>query len=262
VHPFLFDGWVYGHHLKIPSFGVFLAIAFSTAYFLSLRNALRLGVPLRHIENLFLLIILASAIGARLFHVVFEDFSYYLAQPLKILAVWEGGFTFYGSFIASILTLIVYCRTYSVPVGLVFDLAGVSTALSLSIGRIGCFAAGCCWGKVCHFPWAVTFTHPEAFNSVAGVPVHPTQLYESLGAFLIFIWAQKKLLKPHVPGTVGLMILLSSSLVRFCVEWFRGDTYRGFIIPEWLSYSQLISLGLAASALLAFRWLKINQRSI
>lgn len=256
MHPFLIDTFLMGHHIKVPTFGVLLATAFSTAYFLSLKNAVQVKIAPKHIERLFLLILIASALGARLFHVVFEDPSFYLKHPEKIIAVWEGGFTFYGSFLASLLTVYLYSKYFSLNLGTVCDIAGTSTFLSLAIGRLGCFAAGCCWGKPCSLPWAVTFLHPEAFNSVHGIPVHPSQLYEAGGSFLVFLWCQHHLSRKHFPGEVGLKGLMGYALVRFFVEYFRGDSYRGFIVRGLLSYSQTISIILIIGALLGLALFK------
>jgi len=152
VHPFLIDTSIQGVHFKVPTFGVMLAFAFSTAYFLSLKNAKTFHIASKHIERLFLLILISSAIGARLFHVIFEEPDFYFQHPEKILAVWEGGFTFYGSFLTSFLTLFFYVRHFHLRLGDLCDIAGTSTFLSLGLGRLGCFAAGCCWGKRCDLP--------------------------------------------------------------------------------------------------------------
>ena len=261
MHPFLIDTFVNQHHLKVPSFGVFLATAFSVAYFWSLKNAALFKISGKHIERLFLLILISSALGGRLFHVLFEDPQFYFKHPEKIMAVWEGGFTFYGAFLASLLTLFIYCRYFSISLGDMCDIAGTSTFFSLAIGRLGCFAAGCCWGKTCSLPWAVTYLHPEAFNSVHGIPVHPTQLYEAAGAFLVFLWCQAHLSKRTFSGEVGFKGLIGYAGVRFLVEYFRGDSYRGFIIPHWVSTSQLISVVLIAGSLMGLFYFRKHTKS-
>jgi len=254
VHPFLFDWVINGHHFRPPSFGVFLAMAFSVGYFLALRNALVLKVNPKHIEHLFLILIGTSILGGRLFHVFFEDFNFYSSHPSKIIAVWEGGYTFYGSALAGILGVYLYCRLNRLSYLNFLDIVVTSAALGLAIGRIGCFAAGCCWGKVCTLPWAVTFSHPDAFNPIIGQKVHPTQLYEALGAFLIFLFCQKKLSHRLFIGEIGLKGICLYSILRFAVEFYRGDSYRGFLLGGLVSYSQAVSLvlGIASLSLLAF----------
>jgi len=240
VKPYLFDFLINDHRIRLPSFGIFLASAFSVAYFLSLKNAQKLKIETKHIERLFLLILISSVFGGRLFHVFFEEPSYYWHHPLRIIAVWEGGFTFYGAMLSSVAAIFWYCRMNQLGFLNLLDVISTSTLLSVSIGRVGCFLAGCCWGKTCSLPWAVSFE---------GASVHPAQLYESIGAFFLFVFCQRHLFKRDFIGSVGLKALLGYSILRFIVEFFRGDTYRGFILNGLLSYSQLISLIVGVSAL-------------
>lgn len=243
MHPYLFDWMVNGHHVRPPSFGVFLALAFSSAYFLSLRNSRFTSLSQRQVEVLFLLSLFSSAVFGRLFHVFFEDWSFYRTHPEKILAVWEGGFTFYGSVFGSLTTFWLFSWYRRISFREVLDLAAVSCCLGLAIGRIGCFLAGCCWGKVCSLPWGVIFSHPNSAHLTQGLKVHPTQIYESIGAVLLFVWGQNKLAHRRYQGEIGFSLLAAYGVLRFIIEYFRGDNYRGFVIPQILSYSQLISIG-------------------
>lgn len=259
MYPFLVDDFFLGIHLKIPSFGVLLALSFSAAYFLSLRNAKLFNIPSRAIEILFILIVAGSILGGRLFHVFFEDPLYYFSSPTRVFAVWEGGFTFYGAVLFSLFILIVFCKWRRLPQARIWDIAATSTMLSLFLGRLGCFFAGCCWGKVCALPWGMVFSHPLSFTPNKTVPLHPTQLYESLGAFLIFIYAQYSLNKKIKPGITSLRIFLSYGILRFFIEFFRGDEYRGYLISHYLSYSQTISIIIIIFALMGLRKLKLKS---
>ena len=239
MKPYLFDWMINGQRIRVPSFGVFLATAFSTAYFLSLKNAQKLRIDTKHVERLFLLILVSSIFGGRLFHVFFEEPSFYWNHPSKIVAVWEGGFTFYGAMLSSVAAIFCYCRIKRLAFLNLLDLIATSTLLSIAIGRIGCFLAGCCWGKTCSLPWAVAHGTES---------VHPTQLYESIGTFFLFIFCQKNLFTRTFFGSIGLKALLGYSILRFFVEFFRGDVYRGFILNGLMSYSQMISVLLAVTA--------------
>lgn len=249
MYPYLFDWVINGHRLRIPSFGFFLALATSSAYFLSLRNSVYFSIGHTHIEKLFLITLGTSALGARLFHVIFEEPTFYFSHPEKIFAVWEGGYTLYGGILMALAGIYLYCWRKKISFWSVLDIASLSTALGIGIGRLGCFAAGCCWGKVCDLPWAITYTSPEAFNTIHNIPVHPVQLYESLGAFTCLVLMQRKVPQATFPGQIGLTSIIFYGVLRFIVEYFRGDTYRGFIIEPWLSYSQLISLVMILAAL-------------
>lgn len=249
--PYLIDATVFGFHLKLPTFGVILALSFSLAYFMAIRYAIKLGDSAKHIENLFLVVVLASIVGSRLFHVLFEEFSYYSQHPEKILAVWEGGYTLYGALITGITGMYIYCRINKISFLRYIDIAALVTSFGIGMGRLGCFAAGCCWGKQCDLPWAVTFTNPNSFTPNLNVPLHPAQLYESLGGFAIFFTCRWVLNHRKFPGQVFYLALSSYAVIRFLVEFFRGDDYRGYVFNGAISYSQLVSLAVLPVTLLA-----------
>lgn len=242
MFPYLIDAHLNGHSIRVPTYGFMLALAFTFAYFDALRRALRLGDDPKHIENLFLWIVFASVIGARLFHVLFEELPFYVAHPDKILAVWEGGYTLYGAILSSIVAIYLYCRAKRIRFLYFVDFSAPATALGIAVGRVGCFLAGCCWGKICHMPWAVKFTHPEAFTSARNIPLHPTQLYEAFGAFLMYLYLNYRMDHRKYDGQLFFHGLIIYSCLRFVVEMFRGDAYRGFVFGGALSYGQMISL--------------------
>jgi phosphatidylglycerol:prolipoprotein diacylglycerol transferase len=125
------------------------------------------------------------------------------------------------------------------------DAAAPGVALGQAIGRIGCLAAGCCWGSQCSRPWAITFTDPKAGQNVGvpmGVPLHPTQLYEAVGLFLLtglILWFGKG----RAAGRTFSFYLIGAAILRFTVELFRDDP-RGKVLATSLSTSQGIALGL------------------
>lgn len=240
--PFIVDTTLFGLHIRLPSYGVMLALAFSTAYFISLHRATKIGDDPKHIENLFLLIVLGSVVGSRLFHVVFEEPAYYAAHPEKIIAVWEGGYTLYGALLVSIAMIWIYTRGKKIDYLNFSDIASLATAAGIGVGRIGCFLAGCCWGKPTPCFLGVTFSHPHTFANVRNVPVHPSQLYESAGCFLIFGYLWWLFERRTYRGQIFFHGLTLYSILRFLIEYFRGDDYRGYVFNGLLSYSQLVSL--------------------
>lgn len=254
MHPFLFDWTVWGIPLRPPTYGVLLATAFTVAYFLALYRAAKLKEEPRHIENLFLVVVIASILGSRLFHVLFEEPTYYFTHPVKILAVWEGGYTLYGAMIASILGLIGYCRLKSISILQFADISAPATAMGIAIGRVGCFFAGCCWGKPTTSLFGVTFNHPETFSGLKGIAVHPTQLYEAAGACVIFFYLNHKFKTRRYRGQILFHGLIAYAVLRFLIEFFRGDDYRGFVLGGSLSYSQLISILLFIIAVVGMVW--------
>lgn len=242
MHPFLFDWVVNDYHFRPPSYGVMLALSFSIGYFFALRRAVNLSVDPRHVENLFLIAIAGSIVGGRLFHVAFEEPGYYIQNPMKILAVWEGGYTFYGSLFGAIVGLITYCSLKEISYLTMLEIGSESCAFGLFTGRIGCFLAGCCWGKPTTMPWGVVFSNPESFTAVHNLPLHPSQLYESFGALLMFFYVRWRFNHRTYDGQVFFHTIFFYAVLRFIVEFFRGDEYRGYIFGGLLSYGQFISL--------------------
>lgn len=252
MYPYLFESWV-GNWALIPTYGVALAIAFTLAYLEALHRALRLGEDPKHTERLFLIIVVSSLIGARLFHVFFEELSYYRENPKEMLAVWEGGFTFYGGLLFSFAAIFAYCRHQKLTFLSVLDRLTPSTFLGLFIGRLGCFAAGCCWGKETSLFWGVSYTHPHTLSTLRFVPTHPSQIYESVACLAIFIYLLRLFRKQNTAGTVFLHGLIAYAFARFLIEFTRGDSYRGFIVNNHLSVAQFLSLLLLIPACLQLR---------
>jgi phosphatidylglycerol:prolipoprotein diacylglycerol transferase len=253
VHPFLVNTVWHGIPIHIPTYGVLLAIAFSVGYWITLRLTLREGASTRAIETLFLLVVGGSIVGSRLFHVLFEDFAFYRANPVKIFAIWEGGYTLYGAMLASIAAIFAYCRYRRLDFLEYGDLSAPGTALGIAIGRVGCFCAGCCWGKPTQGPLGVIFTDPDSFVPWKGVPLHPAQLYESLGALAIFLYLEWRFRRRRYHGQIVLHGLLAYSVLRFVVEFFRGDDYRGYLFGHRLSYSQFVALAVVLVVVPAIR---------
>ena len=153
-----------------------------------------------------------------------------------------------GGLVAAIGVAFYYTRRHRMPWLATADAMVPGLAFGHSIGRLGCYAAGCCWGRECHLAWAVTFTDPAAhsFTGVPlNVPLHPTQLYEASGTALIGILLLCLYLRPHAAGTIlGAYLVLYSSF-RFFVEFFRDDAARTLLVGETVSTTQAVAVGLA-----------------
>lgn len=249
MHPFLLDWVIGGFHLKIPTYGFLLATAFSTGYLLALGRAKKLHIPTRHVENFFFIAVLGSILGARFFHVFFEEFSYYAKNPSKILAIWEGGYTFYGALLSSLFFMFIYTRIKKISFLEMMDICTPGGALGLFIGRMGCFFAGCCWGRPSAVPWAVAFNAPETLSSTGDIKVHPTQVYEALVGLVLFFYLNHRFKNRKYAGQIFLEAITLYSFARFCIEYFRGDDYRGYLFNGLISYSQFISLAIIPLAL-------------
>lgn len=222
--------------LSIPTYGFFVAAGFLLGAALALRRARQEGINPDVITDLAFYILLGTLIGARIYYVG-EHISYFKSRPWEALYLWKGGLAFYGGFLGAFLMALWYVKKHKLPLWPLADLLAPSVAAGETVGRLGCFSAGCCYGKPCHLPWAITFTNPHSLAPL-GIPLHPTQLYHALAnllIFLILIWLYPK---RKFPGQVFFAYLFLYGLARFSIEFLRGDprVYIGPLsLPQWFS---------------------------
>jgi phosphatidylglycerol:prolipoprotein diacylglycerol transferase len=229
-----------------------VAAGFLAALWITARLARRAGLNPERVTNLAVYCALSGLLGARLLMIVF-DWDYYSANPGEIfsLATLQAAGVFHGGLILAIAVAVVYMKRQRLPVFKTMDVFAPGLALGHAIGRLGCFAAGCCWGVECERPWAVTFTDPEAHRLVGvplGVALHPTQLYEALAEGAIFAVLYRMWRRPHPDGRVIGAYLVLYSVTRFLVEFVRAHQQPNpFGGP--LSNTQWIALALLAAGL-------------
>ncbi|MEP6993024.1 MAG: prolipoprotein diacylglyceryl transferase [Acidobacteriota bacterium] len=245
----------------LPTYGVVLAIAYLTGIWMLRRKAIGEGLPEQKILDLSLYILASAILGAKLLLVVVE-WRRYSANPRDLVEVLRSGGVFYGGLIAATSVAIWYMRKNGLPAWQIADMGAPSIALGEAIGRWGCFAAGCCYGRPTDGPFGVTFTDPfanEAVGTPLGVPLHPTQIYLSINAFLIFLILQWAYRRKSYDGEVFWLYVLLYAITRGILEIWRGDLVRGFVIPGVLSTSQFI--GLLAACLAGGMLFFLSRRS-
>jgi phosphatidylglycerol:prolipoprotein diacylglycerol transferase len=228
----------------IPTYGVLVALGFLAGLMVTLRLASRAGIAAEKVTNLAVYCAIAGVLGAKLFMFLF-DFSYYAENPREIftLGTLQAAGVFHGGFIAALIVAVLYMRSQKLAVLPTMDVFAPGVALGQAVGRLGCFAAGCCWGRECDLPWGVRFRSDFAAPVPLDKTLHPVQLYESFANFLLFALLYKLVQRKHRPGqTIGLYLVIYST-VRFCVEFFRNHE-QSLILN--LSLTQWISLGLFA----------------
>ncbi len=238
MHPILFKIGP----LTVHTYGVMIALGFLAGIIFAAREGKRKGVDPEKIMDLSLYILIAAIVGSRLLQVAVE-YQYYSQHPIEIFEIWKGGLVFYGGFIGALLTAIWYLKKHSLPVWKIGDALAPSIALGQAFGRIGCFSAGCCYGEPTNLPWAVTFTNPNSL-AILNVPLHPSQLYESFGAFMIFLVLFLYRKKIKFDGQLFWIYAMAYSVLRFTLEFWRGDAERGFfnIAGFYLSTSQWVAI--------------------
>lgn len=261
MHPLLFEIPVFGG-IKIYTYGVLVALAFVTAIYWTVHEAKVAKIKPDTVLDLSFYIILAALAGARVLYIII-DWERYAAHPADIFKIWEGGLVFYGGLLASIITSFIYLQKHRLSFLKVADIFVPGVALGHAIGRLGCFAAGCCYGRVdTRFFLSVTFPHTRFSLAPAGVPLFPSQLAESLAAFLIFLLLVFLRRKKTFDGQIFLVYLFIYSLARSILEIFRGDSVRGFVIPHWLSTSQMISGFLMIAVIIVYTQLRKKGEKI
>jgi phosphatidylglycerol:prolipoprotein diacylglycerol transferase len=242
---------------SVPTYGVLVALGFLAGLIVAVRLARRSGLPGEQISNLAVYCALVGIAGAKLFMFLF-DWQFYLQNPGEIfsIATMQAAGVYHGGFLAALVFAFWYIRAQKLPVALTMDCFAPGIALGHAIGRLGCFAAGCCWGRESHLPWAVTFHSQEAANVPIGVPLHPAQLYESAANLLLFVFLYRVFLKRRRPGIVISLYLLLYGLIRFVVEFFR---FHEQPLVWSLSLTQWISIGLVALGTLALVRLRATE---
>ncbi len=243
--------------ITIHTYGLLLAAAFICGIWVASRNARKQGIEPDSVWNMGLVIIFSALVGAKLL-LFLSDYQYYSENPREIfaLATLRSAGVYYGGLILAIACAAWYLRRKNLPFWKMADISAPGIALGQAIGRLGCLSAGCCYGKPTSVPWGITFTDSYAYENVGvplNVPLHPTQVYESVGAFCLFWFLMKRFSKKHADGRILLEYIILYAAMRFVIEFFRDDD-RGFVLYGLLSTSQLIAIltFLAAAAVYVF----------
>lgn len=251
MHPILFEAGP----VTIYTYGVLLAAAYLLGLWLGVKRANAAGLDGNKVLDLGIWVIIAALVGAKglLFVVEFDHFT---SSREEFFSLLRSGGVFYGGLIAASLTCIYQLRKHKLPLWQSGDLFAPGIALGYMVGRLGCLAAGCCYGKPTQVAWAVTFTDPAAALNVGtplNVPLHPTQLYESLAGLIILLVVLALERRPgSYAGRTFWQFVLLYAVSRFIIEFFRGDD-RGAV--AMFSTSQLISLVLAPLSVVMLVWL-------
>jgi phosphatidylglycerol:prolipoprotein diacylglycerol transferase len=254
MHPILysFDG------ITLYTYGMMLSIGFLTGFALFLLDLKRRSLSVDTGIDLAFWVLLSSIAGSRLVYVLL-NLSYFGKNPVKIFMLWEGGLVWYGAFLGALAAVFIFFRVKKLPGWLWADIAIPYVALGQAIGRVGCFMAGCCYGRPTDLPWGVTFTQSEI--APLGAALHPTQLYEMLFNFTIFAVLFFRRNRVSFRGEQILSYLFLYGAARGIVEVFRGDP-RGFWLWNTVSTSQLIGAAMmAAGIVLYFRIREKNRIS-
>ena len=301
MHPVLFTFPLGRHEIALHSYGLLIAAGLAVGIWLAHREGGRRGFDQGRVLDLAFWLVVSGLIGSRLTYGLVNARSFFQScvdgegpwwrSCTSLLAIWEGGLVFYGGVAAAALVALIFARREGWSFGSVGDLFAPALAIGHAFGRLGCFAAGCCFGKETASRIGVAFPRGSVAFEVlqrAGAvplgagetrPLHPVQLYEAAGELALF--GLLCFLRPRLrrqPGALLLCYLGLYALLRFVVEIFRGDILRGFPVelvtprlagwlglppgePIFFSAGQLGSLLTAATVAAALVWRHRAQRT-
>jgi phosphatidylglycerol---prolipoprotein diacylglyceryl transferase len=231
--------------ITVHTYGLLLAAAFIAGIWVTSRNAKKAGIGPDLIWNLGLIVIFSALVGGKIL-LLLSDFHYYSQNLREVfsLSTLRSSGAYYGGLLLALGSAAWFLLKKHLPIWTVADLATPGIALGQAIGRLGCLSAGCCYGRPTHMPWGITFTNPYAYANVGvtlNMPLHPTQIYEALGAFALFLLLMWRLPKRQTAGQIFLAYAMLYAILRFVVEFFRDDD-RGFVLYGLLSTSQFIAI--------------------
>ncbi|MCB2182545.1 MAG: prolipoprotein diacylglyceryl transferase [Desulfobulbaceae bacterium] len=239
--------------LQVRWYGMMYVLGFAASYFLVRFQIEKFKSQklAAEFENLNFILIISLVLGGRLGYVLFYNFSYYLHNPMEILATWHGGMSFHGGVVGLILGGFLFCRKKGLNFLETADIYVVTTPVGLGLGRIGNFINGELFGRVSDVPWAMVFP--------GGGPLsrHPSQLYEAfMEGFLLFIilWHLKtvKYRKSWGHGTMLAAFLFFYGVFRIFIEFFRQpDAHIGYM-AGFITRGQLLSSIMVCSGLILF----------
>jgi phosphatidylglycerol---prolipoprotein diacylglyceryl transferase len=252
-------------NFSLPTYGLLVSIGVLVGLWISVRNSEKKGINPEDAWNLGILVVLCGIVGAKILYIV-NDWSYYTSHPGEIfsLGTLQAGGVFSGGLLAALGAAVWYVRRHNMPALGTCDAFSPGLALGHAIGRIGCFAAGCCYGKPTNHFWGVTFNNPLSHAWVGtplGVALEPTQLFESaveLANFFILMWMLKR---KKFDGQVFGAYLFLYGVARYFLEFIRDDPGRGSVFGGLMTGTQLIAICLVLAGALIW-WLRPSPRTV
>jgi len=211
--------------ITIHTYGFMMAVGVAFGiWFISVQAKKQALNASKLVDMIFFTVIIAL-VGAKAVLLI-GNFSYYAKNPSELLSLARSGGVFQGGLLAGFLFALWYLYKHKIPTWKTADIIGPALALGHGFGRIGCFSAGCCYGRACASFFGVKFQSAYA-SSLTGIPlntkIHPVQLYESALNFLNFFILFLILKKKKFDGQVFFFYIINYSVIRYFTEFFRGD---------------------------------------
>jgi phosphatidylglycerol:prolipoprotein diacylglycerol transferase len=236
--------------IAVHWYGLMYLIGFSLVWVFG-RWRIKRGMTdltLRDLEDLIFYSVLGVVVGGRLGYVLFYKPAEYLADPIQVLYLWQGGMSFHGGLIGVVVVLLLFAKQRGRTLLEVGDFIAPLIPLGLGAGRLGNFINGELWGRPTTMPWAMVFPH-----SRDGLPRHPSQLYEmALEGLVLFaiLWLFAR--KPRPTGQISALFLIGYGVFRFAVEYTREPDYYLGLLAGGLTMGQLLSIPMVLAGVLIF----------
>jgi len=272
MHPILFE--IKG--FPIYTYGPLMALGFLLSFLLLYHIASRREEDIEFYMDLYLFLIISGLLGAKILYNITE-WDRFVEDPIHMMNCRSGGLVWYGGVILATAVTVFWARRKGVPVLQVCDSLAAPMGLGLAVGRIGCLMGGCCHGKICDLPWAISYpegamplmemaerqgikiAETEHLHEI--LKVHPSPIYESLASLLIALLIYIAIRKGARMGVATAMWFSLYSVARYILEIYRGDHIRKFVYESdtfSVSTSQFIGFLIFGGALIL--WVYIFTR--
>jgi phosphatidylglycerol---prolipoprotein diacylglyceryl transferase len=237
--------------LAVRWYGLMYLAGFAAGWWLGLRRIAQGAAPVtrRQFDDLLFLAVLGVILGGRLGYVLFYKPAHYLANPLEVFAIWQGGMSFHGGLLGVMLAMAFAAWRHRIDYLRLMDFVAPLCPLGIAAGRMGNFINGELWGRVTEVPWGMVF------RGAGDAPRHPSQLYQfALEGVLLFIILWWYSSKPRPRGAVSALFLIGYGVFRFVAEFAREpDTFLGYLAMG-LTMGQWLCLPMIAGGIWLFRW--------
>ena len=254
----MFPQLVHIGNFSLPTYGFLVSLGVVLAILLIQKLAKQQGMDPDKVWNLAIIFVFAGIVGAKLLMFITE-WDTFIAHPSEIftLSTLQAGGVFSGGVVLAVICGAWYMRRNHMPGLRTADVFAPGLALGHAFGRVGCFSAGCCYGKATNLPWGVVFKNPLA-HEIGGVPlgvhVHPTQLYEMVVELANFVFLYWLLKHKRFEGQVVGAYMFIYGVARFFIEFVRGDEGRGTLFGTWMTQTQGIAIAMVIAGTII--WLR------
>lgn len=254
MRPILF----YIGETPVSSFFFMIAVAALFATFYAAWIAKRSGLKPEYVLDMGMIGTVAAILGGRIFHILVEAPDYYWEAPIRVFEFWRGGFVSWGGALALLAALFYYFKLRKLPMLEYFDVLAVAAPIIKFFLRVACLMAGCCYGKPTDLPWGISFANPDstAFYFMGAIPLHPTQIYSMIHAFLLFVLVNWVYVRRRFAGQTLCVLAVGWTLPRAFIEFFRADDDRGI----WMGISTGQIMGVLICAFFVWLYFRLSKK--